>query len=41
MSRQKVKSAKDTICDTCALNLRRYEFNDILAHKLVIRDKTD
>ena len=37
MEGKTVKSAKNTICDTWALNSRRYEFSDILDHTVVIR----
>ena len=37
--RKTVKSAKNTICDTCAQNSRRYEFSDIFAHTVVITEK--
>ena len=40
ISRRAVKSAKNTICDTCAQNSRRYEFCDIFAHTVVISRKT-
>ena len=34
-----VKSAKNTICDTCAQNSRRYESSHIFAHTVVITEK--
>ena len=34
-----VKSRRNTICDTCALNSGRYEFFDILANTVVISRK--
>ena len=37
--RKTVKSAKNTIFDTCAQKSRRYEFCDIFAHKFV-RNRT-
>ena len=40
ISRKTVKSAKKTICDTCAQNSRRYEFRDNFAHTVVISQKT-
>ena len=40
ISRETVKSAKNTICDTCAQNSWRYEFSDIFAHTVVISRKT-
>ena len=40
ISHKTVKSAKNTICDTCAQNSRRYEFCDIFAHTVVISRKT-
>ena len=40
ISRKTVKSAKNTICDISAQNLRRYEFCDIFAHTVVIKRKT-
>ena len=39
-SSKTVKSAKNTICDTCAQNLWRYEFCEIFAHTVVISRKT-
>ena len=35
-----VKSEKNTICDTCAQNSRRYEFSDIFVQNLVRSRKT-
>ena len=40
ISRKTVKSAKNTICDTCALNSQSYEISDILGHTIVISSKT-
>ena len=37
--RKTVKSAKNTICDTCAQNSRRYEFFDIFVQTVVISRK--
>ena len=37
--RKTVKSAKNTLCDTCAQNSRRYEFSHIFAHTVVITEK--
>ena len=37
--RKTVKSAKNTTCDTCAQNSRRYEFSHIFAHTVVITKK--
>ena len=34
-----VKSAKNTNCDTCALNSKRYEISDIVNHTVVISRK--
>ena len=39
-SNKTVKSAKNTICDTCAQNSRRYEFCDIFVHTVVLSRKT-
>ena len=39
ISHKTVKSAKNTICDTCAQKSRRYDFADIFAHKFVISRK--
>ena len=38
--RKTVKSAKNTICDTCALNSLKFVFSDISGHKVVISRKT-
>ena len=38
--RKTVKSANNTICDTCVQNLRSYEFSEDFAHKVVISRKT-
>ena len=40
ISRETVKSPKNTIFDTCAQNSWRYEFSDIFAHTVVISRKT-
>ena len=40
ISRETVKSPKNTIFDTCAQNWWRYEFSDIFAHTVVISGKT-
>ena len=40
ISRKTVKSAKNTICDTCSQNSRRYEFFEIFAPKTVISRRT-
>ena len=40
MSRKTVKSAKNTIFDTCAKNSWRYESYDIFAHTVVLVGKT-
>ena len=40
ISRKTVKSAKKTICDTCAQNSRRDEFSDNFTHTVVISHKT-
>ena len=40
ISRETVKSPKNTIFDTCAQNSWRYEFSDIFAHTVVISCKT-
>ena len=40
LSRKTVKSAKNTIFDTCAQNSNRDEFCDIFLHTVVIRSKT-
>ena len=40
IGRKMVKSAKNTICDTCAQNPRRYEFGDIFVHTFVRSKKT-
>ena len=37
--RKTVKSAKNTICDTCRQNSRRYELCDIFVHTVVISRK--
>ena len=37
--RKTVKSAKNTIIDTCAQNSRRYEFSHLFAHTVVITEK--
>ena len=39
ISRETVKSPKNTIFDTCAQNSWRYEFSDIFAHTVVISRK--
>ena len=39
ISRETVKSPKNTLFDTCAQNSWRYEFSDIFAHTVVIRSK--
>ena len=39
ISRKTVKSAKNTICDTCALNFRRYEIFEVLAHTVLLSRK--
>ena len=39
ISSKTVKSAKNTICDTCAQNSWRYEFSYIFAHTVVISRK--
>ena len=38
-NRKTVKSAKNTISNTCAQNSRRYEFCDTFAHTVVITVK--
>ena len=38
--RKKVKSANNTICDTCAQNSRGYEFSEIFVQSLVRSSKT-
>ena len=35
-----VKEPKKTICDTCALKWRKYEFSDISGHTVGISRKT-
>ena len=40
LRRETVKSAKNTISDTCAQNSRRYEFSDFFAYKVLINSKT-
>ena len=40
ISRKMVKGAQNTICDTCALNSRRYEIFEVFAHNVVISRKT-
>ena len=40
ISRETVKSPKNTIFDTCAQNSWRYEFSNIFAHTVVISRKT-
>ena len=40
MSLKTVKSAKNTIFDTCAQNSRRYEFCDIFVQTVAISGKT-
>ena len=40
VSRKTVKYAKNTICDTCALNWKRYEFSDISPNIVLISRKT-
>ena len=40
ISRQEVKSAKNTICDLSAQNSRRYEVCYIFSHNVVISRKT-
>ena len=37
--RKTSKSAKNTICDTCARNSQRYESSHIFAHTVVITEK--
>ena len=39
ISRETVKSPKNTIFDTCAQNSWRYEFSNIFAHTVVISRK--
>ena len=39
LSSKTVKSAKNTICDSCAQNSGRYEFGDIFVHTVVISRK--
>ena len=39
ISHKTVNSIKNTICDICAQNLRRYEFCDIFAQTVVTRPK--
>ena len=41
INRKTVKWAKNTICDTCALNSRRYEIFEILPHTVGISPKND
>ena len=36
IGRKTVKQAEKTICDTCALKSRSYEFSDISRHTVVI-----
>ena len=40
ISSKTVKEAKNTICDTCSLNLQSYEFSDTSAYTVVRRRKT-
>ena len=40
ISHKMVKWAESTICDTCALNLRRYDIFQVLPHTVVIGLKT-
>ena len=40
ISRGTVKSANNTICDTCAQNSRRHEYCETFAHTVVISRKT-
>ena len=40
ISRETVKSPKNTIFDTCSQNSWRYEFSDIFAHTVAISRKT-
>ena len=39
ISRKTVKSGKNTFCDICALNSRRYEFCDLFTHTVRISRK--
>ena len=40
ISGKAVKLAEKTICDTCVVKWRRYEFSDISAHIVVISPET-
>ena len=40
ISRKTVKWTKNTICDTCAVNLRRYKIFEFLLHTVIISGKT-
>ena len=40
ISRKTVKWAENTICDTCALNSRRYEIFEVFPHTVVRSRKT-